>query len=139
MSKLLDKKLDEFTDVCEKISKFENKNENIFKQYKTLLELRTELESQLKEIARDEGSTENDKVKVKVIEVYKKWYDFKIVQKLAAPKEMEELFKNDAIITEVDKDIFNKLVKEGKVRADIQQKAFKEEKMTSKVNVSLKE
>ncbi len=129
--------LTQYSMICQKISALKKKNENVFERLEALEKAKAEFEQELKNEAREHGDMENEFVKVRVIESYRKWYDFRTLEKLATPKELN-LIKDNAIVIEVLRPEFEQLVKEGKIDANLMQKSFMEEKITSKVSINEK-
>ncbi len=127
----------QYSEIVKKIQAIHKKNSGIFERLKELEDTRERYERALKEEARDKGSMEDETIAVKVIDTYRKWYDFRIIEKFASTKELN-LIKDEAIVVEVLRPEFETLVKDGKIDANVMQKAFREEKLTSKVIITEK-
>lgn len=139
MSKKLEQSLETYTKVFNKLQKFKEEHSEIFKAFASLEEVLTVAETDLKEIAREiKEPIENKFIRVKISQPYKKWFDVDVVLKLATPKELK-IIEAEAMIAEIDKAKFELLVKDGKVRNELLQKAFREEEQQARITIEVKE
>lgn len=134
MSKKLDLALDNYTKVFKKMKEFQEDNKKVFQASQALSETLTDFGEQLKTIAREDGATENKFFKVKVSIPYKKWYDPEIVLNMATPKERKAI-EDTALKAEIDNEKFELLIKDGLVRTEIKQEAFREKAQTARVTI----
>ena len=98
-----------------------------------------DLDSQIKTIARDASDEDIADAVVgnfflRIDRPYKKFYDFKAIQKCAKKSELE-LITKEALKVEVDKPKFEELVAAGLVSKEVKQKAFREEEQTPRVSI----
>lgn len=141
MSKVLEQKLEEYTKTCKSIERFEEKYSDVFKHYKSLMENKEEQEKELKDLAREEGSIENNRIVVKVSEVWKKWFDYKKFTTKVDSKTIAKIEEAGGIKAEVSYEVVNKLIKQEEIKIDPEliQNSYLEEKQTSKVSIKIKE
>jgi len=132
------KTLDLYTESLLKLRQFESKHIDVFSKYNLIKESIENYQKILKELALDEKrDIENDTIKVKFSQPFKKWYDYQLVVKNSTPEELQ-IIMSEAVNVEIDRDKAEKLVKEEKLRPIVLQKAFKEEPMTSRVTIQQK-
>lgn len=139
--KILEKKLEEFTKICDAINNVEEKNSDIFRKYKSLIDTKNELEEEIKEIAREEGSIDNKKFSVKVSDTWKKWFDYKKFVTSVDVKTLNKIEAAGGIKAEVSYEVVSKLIKDKEIEIDpsIIQKTYLEKKQTTRVTIKSKE
>ena len=100
--------------------------------YLGLLKQLEECEREVKEYAKTTGNEyKSDTMKVQVIQVYKKEYDYSILRKIAEPNQMAKI---DSITTKtVDRKKLEEMVENGVIPAKLAQKSFREEQNTPRV------
>jgi hypothetical protein len=119
--------LQNFTDQLLKIELFKKNNAKIFEDLERMEYALEQLREIVKEKVKDKKiDVENDVVAVKYIPSYKKFYDFDLFLDSASKKEIEILKKAKGIEQEINRDVFNELVKQGLISLETKQMCFRE-------------
>lgn len=126
----------EFTNTIIAIKQFEEKNKEVFKEYKELLELKANQEIELKEWSKQNGDIENGIVKVTKVRKWKKWLDWSgfSTKSKKIIKESGGLIEKEP---EVDRKIVEELAKDGKISREEIAKCFNEEEMSPSIIIKI--
>lgn len=131
--------LQKYTERVNELHAFEKAHVRIFKELNFLRdEIRT-LETKLKEEARTTGGVENESIRVVVTRAWRKWYDAAKLWKLATADDRLTLLDSGAITQEVDKKVFEQLLKDERVDRRLAVETFYEEEMTPRISIVEKE
>lgn len=116
-------------------------------QHQEILKIKEELENdlnkigeQLKTEARETGDQENDQFSVNVSQRFHKFYNYDKFISSAKDKEINLLKEMDGIKTqtEIDKEVFDKLVGLKLISEETCQKSFEEKELSKSVSIKLK-
>ena len=102
-----------------------------------------ELQNQIKDVARQANEDEieqsaNSHFTVRVDRPFKSWYDLEAIKKFGKKSEVQ-LIEKEALKVEVDKPKLEELVKSGLISRELRQKSFREEALTPRVSIVLKD
>jgi len=124
--------LDAYTKSQDKAKSFFKKNQSILSKWETLQNEISQTENLVKTETREiQMSYFNKQFKVTFSPAWKKWYYVDFL--LSADSEVVKLIKADCLKQEIDKVAFEQLVEQGQIPVELQQEAFREEAMTSRV------
>lgn len=133
---MLKQLLKQYSDLADEIINIKAKTGLMEKEAKA-----TEISNKIKDLARTASESEIETARtqtfyLRVDQPFKKWYDWGAIKKNATPGELIVIEK-DALIVEINRSIFEKLIEEGLVRRELRTKkgVFREEKMTPRVAI----
>lgn len=131
--------LQKYTEKLIELDLFRDCNKDIVNKIEELSKELEALAEELKNIAKEENKDiENNVVKVSVIERWKKTYDYETFSIVAPEKEFQILKKAKGIKSEIEKPVFDELVKQGLISEETKQNIFKEELITKSVLIKHK-
>ncbi len=117
---------------------FRKNNAQLFLDYENLQDELKELEVELREEVKEKGDEQNEFVKATRVERWKKYYDYDLFVSRASKLEKSCLEKAKGIITEIRKDVFDELNKQGIIKDKTKQTCFKEELLNVAVIIKQK-
>jgi hypothetical protein len=134
----LEKLSEKYLKEVEKLKEFEKKNTELIGAYTAHKENVENIALKIKETAKElEQGLENSEIKINYIPVYRKFYDYRKFVENASSKENSVLVENHGLA--INKEVFEKLAADGKISIPTVQSAFQEEKLSSRVDIKLKE
>lgn len=138
MSKKI-KQLEAYTAAAQAVEDFKERNAKVFAEYSALLLDMGEKEAALKTYVKEEvkGNIQNEFIKVTYSPAFSKFYDPKVVLKMATPKLRKAMTEAGALVIEekVVTDKFVEMVEKGDVPVEIRQKAFREKELAPRVSI----
>lgn len=130
------KLLEHYSKAHKTLREYKLANKEVFDTLDTLMQAITNVENEIKETARmiKEDVTHKD-VEVKVTKAFKKWYDYTHLE----DKTRHILEIEGAVLHEVNRAMFDQLVVDGKISKEERAKSFKEEELTPRITIKIKE
>lgn len=130
------KLLEHYSKAHQTLRQFKLTNKEVFDTLETLLKAISTVENEIKETARTLKQDINHKdVEVKVTKAFSKWYEYAQLE----DKTRHILEIEGAVSHEVDRAMFDQLVVDGKISREERVKAFKEEELTPRITIKIKE
>ena len=134
--------LDQYSKQLQKLEAFEAKNIIYTTQLKEIKDTLEVLKEQAKDevrMGKDDITSTDGTVFARRSETYKKWYDYIAFTKYATKKEKEDLDFFGGAKTEIDKTIFNGMIKDETISKQTAQQCFQEEMRSISVSLIRKD
>lgn len=126
--------MEQYAELQRVLTNFKEANKEVFTTLEDHQAALNTVENRIKEIARQtKEEYSHSGVAVKVVRAWKKWYEY-----ASLPMRTRELLDNEGVVKhEINKEKFEALVDEGRVKKSEKVKAFKEEELTPRISVGL--